>query len=226
MTVITSLGTAMMPRIANLFKNEKHDEIRIYMQNSIKFVLVLAIPFTFGIMAIAKGFVPWFFGSGYEKVVPNMEIIAPIIIFIGMSTVTGTQYLLPLGRQKEYTVSVVIGCIVNVCLNALLISFFKSIGAAIATFLAELIILLIQLYFVRKEFDLKIIFLQFVKYLIFGLIMYGSVKLVSNTIGVSIVNTFIEIVVGGIIYILLLVVSKDSIIKMGVNMTKNKLNNK
>lgn len=71
MTVITSLGTAMMPRIANLFKNEKHEEIRIYMQNSIKFVLVLAIPFTFGIMAIAKGFVPWFFGSGYEKVIPN-----------------------------------------------------------------------------------------------------------------------------------------------------------
>ena len=226
MTIITSLGTAMMPRIANLFKNEKHDEIRIYMQNSIKFVLVLAIPFTFGIMAIAKGFVPWFFGSGYEKVVPNMGIIAPIIIFIGMSTVTGTQYLLPLGRQKEYTLSVVIGCIVNVCLNALLISFFKSIGAAIATFLAELIILLIQLYFVRKEFDLKIIFLQFVKYLIFGLIMYGSVKLVSNITGISIVNTFVEIVVGGIIYILLLVVSKDSIIKMGVNMAKNKLNNK
>ena len=226
MTVITSLGTAMMPRIANLFKNEKHEEIRIYMQNSIKFVLVLAIPFTFGIMAIAKGFVPWFFGNGYEKVVPNMEIISPIIIFIGMSTVTGTQYLLPLGRQKEYTVSVVIGCIVNVCLNALLISFFKSIGAAIATFLAELIILLIQLYFVRKEFDLKVIFLQFVKYLIFGLIMYGSVKLVSNVIGVSIVNTFIEIVVGGIVYILLLVVSKDSIIKMGTNMIKSKLNNK
>ena len=56
--------------------------------------------------------------------------------------------------------------------------------------------------------------------------MYGSVKLVSNIIGISIVNTFVEIVVGGIIYILLLVVSKDSIIKMGVNMAKNKLNNK
>lgn len=226
MTIITSLGTAMMPRIANLFKNEKHEEIRIYMQNSIKFVLVLAIPFTFGIMAIAKGFVPWFFGSGYEKVVPNMEIIAPIIIFIGMSTVTGTQYLLPLGRQKEYTLSVVIGCVVNVCLNALLINLFRSIGAAIATFIAELVILLIQLYFVRKEFDLKNIFLQFIKYVIFGLIMYVSVKVLSNTIGVSIINTFIEIVVGGIIYILLLVVSKDSIIKMGMNMAKRKLNNK
>ena len=82
------------------------------------------------------------------------------------------------------------------------------------------------MYFVRKEFDLKVIFLQFVKYLIFGLIMYGSVKLVSNAIGVSIVNTFIEIVVGGIVYILLLVVSKDSIINMGTNMIKSKLNNK
>ncbi len=68
------------------------------------FVLVLSIPFALGIMAIAGGFVPWFFGKGFERVVPNMEFIAPIIIFIGLSTVTGTQYLLPLGRQKRFRI--------------------------------------------------------------------------------------------------------------------------
>lgn len=211
MTVITSLGTAMMPRIANLFKTNQYEEIKKYMNASIKFVLLLAIPFTFGIMGIAKGFVPWFFGDGYEKVVPNMMLIAPIIIFIGMSTITGTQYLLPLGRQKEYTLSVIAGAVINFILNIIFISIFGSIGAAIGTLIAEFAVMGFQLYFIRKEFSLLGIFKQVIKYTLFGLIMFIVVILLSNILSVSIVSTFVEIFVGAIVYGLLLLISKDSI---------------
>lgn len=211
MTVITSLGTAMMPRIANLFKTNQYEEIKKYMNASIKFVLLLAIPFTFGIMGIAKGFVPWFFGEGYEKVVPNMMVIAPVIIFIGMSTITGTQYLLPLGRQKEYTLSVIAGAMINFILNIIFISIFGSIGAAIGTLFAEFAVMGVQLYFIRKEFSLLGIFKQAIKYTLFGLIMFIVVILLSNILSVSIVSTFVEIFVGAIVYGLLLLISKDSI---------------
>ncbi|WP_300080600.1 flippase [uncultured Thomasclavelia sp.] len=211
MTVITSLGTAMMPRIANLFKTNQYEEIKKYMNASIKFVLLLAIPFTFGIMGIAKGFVPWFFGDGYEKVVPNMMLIAPIIIFIGMSTITGTQYLLSLGRQKEYTLSVIAGAVINFILNIIFISIFGSIGAAIGTLIAEFAVMGFQLYFIRKEFSLLGIFKQVIKYTLFGLIMFIVVILLSNILSVSIVSTFVEIFVGAIVYGLLLLISKDSI---------------
>lgn len=211
MTVITSLGTAMMPRIANLFKTNQYEEIKKYMNASIKFVLLLAIPFTFGIMGIAKGFVPWFFGEGYEKVVPNMMVIVPVIIFIGMSTITGTQYLLPLGRQKEYTLSVIAGAMINFILNIMFISIFGSIGAAIGTLFAEFSVMAIQLYILRNEFDLKYIFELAVKYIIFGLLMFVVVILLSNILSVSIVSTFVEIFVGAIVYGLLLLISKDSI---------------
>lgn len=225
MTVITSLGTAMMPRIANLYKNNKFGEIRSYMQASMTFVLVLSIPFALGIMAIAGGFVPWFFGKGFERVVPNMEFIAPIIIFIGLSTVTGTQYLLPLGRQKEFTISVVIGSIVNFLLNMILIVYFKSIGAAIATLIAEITIMIIQMYYLRKEFNFKILFLQGLKYFIFGAVMFLVVKILTNYLPVSIISTFIEVIVGGIVYILLLIISKDQVIKMIIENIKKKRNN-
>lgn len=211
MTVITSLGTAMMPRIANLFKTNQYEEIKKYMNASIKFVLLLAIPFTFGIMGIAKGFVPWFFGEGYEKVVPNMMVIAPVIIFIGMSTITGTQYLLPLGRQKEYTLSVIAGAMINFILNIIFISIFGSVGAAIGTLIAEFAVMGVQLYFIRKEFSLLGIFKQAIKYTLFGLIMFIVVILLSNILSVSIVSTFVEIFVGAIVYGLLLLISKDSI---------------
>lgn len=127
-----------------------------------------------------------------------MEFIAPIIIFIGLSTVTGTQYLLPLGRQKEFTISVVIGSIVNFLLNMILIVYFKSIGAAIATLIAEITIMIIQMYYLRKEFNFKILFLQGLKYFIFGAVMFLVVKILTNYLPVSIISTFIEVIVGGL----------------------------
>lgn len=219
MTVITSMGTAMMPRVANLFIEKKDEEIKMYMRASVKFVLMTSVPFTFGIMAIAQDFVPWFFGQGFDKVIPNMMIIAPIIIFIGMSNVTGTQYLLPLGRQKEFTVSVIGGSVLNFLLNSILIYWFASIGAAIATVIAECMVLMIQFYFLRNDFDLKYIAKQFFKYFIFGLVMFVITYSISCLLSVSIINTFIEIMIGAVIYIALLYISKDEAIEL----LKNKL---
>ncbi len=214
MTVITSMGTAMMPRVANLFIENKGEEIKMYMRASVKFVLMTSIPFMFGIMAIAQDFVPWFFGRGYEKVVPNMMIIAPIIIFIGMSNVTGTQYLLPLGRQKEFTISVIGGSVLNFLLNIILIYWFASIGAAIATVIAECMVLMIQFYFLRNDFDLRYITKQLLKYFFFGLVMFAVTYSISCLLSSSIINTFIEIMIGAVIYFILLYVSKDEAIEL------------
>lgn len=222
MTVITSLGTTLMPRIANLYKNKQKDEIVKYMYGSIKFVLALSCAFTFGIIGIANGFVPWFFGDGFSRVVPNIMIISPIIIIIGISNVLGTQYLLAIGRQKEYTTSIIMAAIINFVCNFLLIGNYLSIGAAIATVLAESSALLTQIYFLKNEFDFVYVLKMAIKYLCFGLIMMTVVLFIGNILRVSIVSTFIQIFVGGIVYILLLILSKDSIIEVGVNIIKNK----
>ena len=66
-----------------------------------------------------------------------MMVIAPILVIIALSNLMGNQFLLPTGRQKEYTLSVVTGCVVNFALNLLLIPHFLSIGAAVATVIAE-----------------------------------------------------------------------------------------
>ena len=75
----------------------------------------------FGIISVSSIFVPKFFGEGYGKVAILMNVISPIILFIGLSNVIGTQYLLPTKRQKEFTISVVCGAIINFIINISLI---------------------------------------------------------------------------------------------------------
>ena len=72
-------------------------------------------------MAVAKPFAPWFLGRQYDAAGTLMMFEAPVILFIAWSNVTGTQYLMPINRTKEYTVSVTVGAVVNVIANL----FFK-----------------------------------------------------------------------------------------------------
>ena len=117
LTLVTSLGTVMVPRMANTFASGDKEQMKRYLQNSFKFTYTIAFPVMLGVIAVSANFVPIFFGEGYESVVPLINILAITILFIGMSNVTGTQLLLPTKRQKEFTISVTIGAIVNFVLK-------------------------------------------------------------------------------------------------------------
>lgn len=221
--VINSLGTTLMPRIAFLYKTGKKDEVKKYMNGSIRFVLAFATAFAFGIMAVSQNFVPWFFGEGFEKVVPNLMILSPMLIFMGLTCILGTQYLVAIGRQKQYAIAIICAAIVNFCLNVILISSFASCGAALASIFAECISCLIMIYLLRKDFDFFKVFKVFIKYIVIGIIMMVVVITVGNFFAPSIVNTLILVLLGAVIYIGLLLISKDSIITNVLDGIKSKI---
>ena len=193
LTVVTSLGVVMVPRMASTYASGDNEKIKNYMKMSFKFVFFLAFPIMFGIISISNAFVPVFFGTGYDKVVILINIISPILILMGMGNVLGTQYLLPTKRQKEYTISVSVGGIVNFILNYILIKQYASIGASIATVLSELIVVIIQFQYIKKDISLKNLLEMSWKYFVSGLVMFfvcfGIKALLSlNLINSSLVN--------------------------------------
>ena len=222
MTIATSLGTVMLPRVANLFKEGKLDEVKESMYTSFQFISFLTFPLCFGLIGISKGFVPWFFGEGYGKVVYNMMIISPIIIIIGYSNVIGTQFLLPTGRQKEYTLSVCTGTVVNLCCNFLLIPMLLSYGAAIATVIAELSVTLVQVIATRSTFSYRYIFKLVYKYIIAAVLMLVVLLFLSNIMPVGILYTVIQMTAGCFVYFIVLIVLKDSSIYTVINKIKRR----
>lgn len=212
LAIITSLGTVMLPRIASTFANGDKEKVNDYMKKSFNMVFFLAFPMLFGIISVSNSFVPVFFGPGYDEVIELMNVISPIILLIGLSNVIGTQYLLPTKRQKEYTISVVAGAIVNFIMNACLILKFGAVGASIGTIIAEFTVTSIQIFFTRKDFDWKDIFKIQLKYIISSVIMF----IVCLAIGKGINNYFkaiiIQIIVGVLIYIITLIAMKDKFV--------------
>ena len=217
LSIITSLGTVMLPRMAATFANGDNDKMKEYMKKSFNFVFLLAFPMIIGIDSVASKFVPLFFGNGYEKVTNIIYIISPIILAIGLSNVVGTQYLLPTKRQKEYTISVICGAIINFILNMILIRMFRSLGASIATVIAEFSVTAIQLFAIRKDMNIKKIVNLSKKYLVYTRVMGIFVLLIGFKGNNSWTTIIIQGISGMVTYLVMLIILKDEFLLDNIN---------
>lgn len=221
--IITAYGTVMASRIAYTYKNSDKKETIKYLKSSFRFSWLLGIPLMLGTIAVADKLVPWFFGDGYDPVSNIIKFTSPLIIAIGLNNVLGMQYLVPIGRQKDFTTAVVIGALSNFVLNNILIRLFGTIGAVIASVLAETIILIYELYVTRKEFNWLMIFNGIFKYLIAGIIMFIVIYNIELHLGVSLLNTFIVFIIGVITYFIMLLLLRDSYILDNLNILLKKV---
>lgn len=210
LTIITAMGAVMLPRIANRFAEKDNKAIKAYIYKSFNLVFVLAFPLMFGLISVSKAFVPIFFGPGYDKVVPIMMLLAPIIVLIGMSNVIGMQYLLPTKRQKEFTISVICGAITNFTINLFLIRRYGAVGAAISTLIAEFIVTSIQIIFVRDTFSLRRIISIMKPYLFAGACMFIVCFSISCFVSFNPSSLLLQVTAGVIVYFAILFIRKDS----------------
>lgn len=223
LTIVTSLGTVMIPRMANMFANGEKDKINYYMKKSFSFVFLLSFPMIFGIISISKAFVPIFFGTGYGKAATLISIISPIILLMGVANVIGTQYLLPTKRQKEYTISVGVGVVANFVLNYILIKLYNSIGACIATVISQLIVDWMQFRYVKDEIDIKELIKLSYKYLLASIIMFVVCSLTKIIVSTGMVSIILQMAVGIAVYGIVLIILKDEYLYMFLSKMREKL---
>ena len=224
--VISALQIVMNSRIANAYSKKNKKEVHDCLEKSFRFVFILAIPMMFGLIGIANKFVPWYYGKGFDGVTGILIVISPILIAIGLNGITGIQYLVQIGKQNIFTKSVVIGSLINVACNLLLIPKYGGIGAAIASVVAESCIFLYQMKYFKNEFNLFQILKLSINNIVSGMVMLGVVIVLTNYLNISIINTMIEVLVGGIVYIMVLSILKDKFFKDLVNQIYVGLKNK
>ena len=223
LTVVTSLNTVMSPRMSYLYKEKKINEIKQRLLKSLQFSLMLAIPITFGLACTSYGMVDWFFGPEYGAVKLLMVIFSPIIIIISLSNCIGGQCLTPCGKRLQSAGALWAGAIVNLILNMILIRYFKSIGATIASVAAELVITIIYFALAKNYIKFTDVIKKSYKYLIASIIMGISVLLCYFNLKVGVASTIIEIIVGVNVYFGVLLILKDELIKEMSNIFLSKL---
>ena len=220
LTIYTSLGIVVAPRISYLYGKKEMGEVKKLLNESMTFMWFLIIPMCAGLFGISSNLVPWFYGEDFSGAIPILRIFSFLLLPVGLSNITAVQCLIPIKKQNLFTISVVVGAAVNLILNLFLIPRFYAAGAAIASVVAESVITLIQVYFVvfkLKIFTLNTIYQTSKRYLVCSLIMILPVYFLSNILTPSIIHSFELITIGVVMYGILLVIFKDKYMMMIIN---------
>lgn len=148
-TFVTSLGAVLMPRISYYVENHQYEQYMTLIKKAFNFVTFSAIPLCTFFIIMSRESILFLSGTAYLGSVVPMQIIMPTIVFIGLTNIIGIQFLVPLGKESLVFYSTCAGAVIDVILNIYLIPRYASSGAAIGTVTAELVVLLVQTWFIR-----------------------------------------------------------------------------
>lgn len=200
--IITALGTVMLPRMSNLVAKGKFKESTRYIYNSMLFAMFLAAAMMFGIAGIAEDLVPVFLGDEYMPCILLLRVMTPTIPFIAWANVIRTQYLIPNHEDRSYIISVVLGAVVNLCINILLIPRLDAMGAVIGTVCAEASVCICQTIMVRKKMNIIQYLRDTVLFFVFGIGMLLLILSIRQLFDNMIMALCVEIIAGGAVYVL------------------------
>ena len=199
--MITGLGTVMLPRISRLAHANNADQTLKLLGKSSELSIFLSCAVAFGLGAIAQTFVPVFFGPGFEPCIMMIVVFVPIIIIKALSDFIRQQYLIPSERDRLYVIAVVCGACVNLVANYLLITRFGALGAVIGTFIAEAVVLGIEILGSRKEMNFVSMFLSNGGYVLIGIFMFFMVRIIESFFDrQNVLSLAVLVAAGGSIY--------------------------
>lgn len=212
-TLVTSLGTVLLPRLSYYYEQGKEKEFLSLVSKAFSFVLLFSIPCCIYFSVYARPVVEFLSGPGYLPAVAPMIILMPTIVFIGLSNITGIQVLVPTGKEILVLRSVILGAIVDFLLNLLLIPGLGASGAAIGTLCAEFAVTLLQFWYLRKLLTSIIQTIEFKELILMifagGLVLWGLR-------GLQLSSLFWQLAVSALLFfgtcVLTLLICRESIV--------------
>lgn len=150
-TMITSLGTVLLPRLSYYVQKNDREAFHRMVSKAFNFVFIAATGVMVYFMIFTREMILFLAGKEFLPSVTPMCILMPTVLLIGLSNITGIQVLIPLGEENKVVFSVTAGAVLDFLLNMVLIPRYGASGAAMATLLAEVLVLIVQCVYLRKE---------------------------------------------------------------------------
>ena len=147
-------------------------------------------------------------------------------LLIGTGDVVRTQYMIPNGMDKQYTISIVLNAVANLIFSIVLIPVLGIYGAIVGTLVAELSGVCFQVVCCRKHIDFKNMAKNIISFMIIGLIMFGTIKVVGLWTSENLVGLVVQIALGLISYTAMTVVYVLLFEKNVKNLLMSKLRSK
>ena len=195
------------------YVTEKDERSQGAFQKSFDFLILLAVPTVVIFFFLAGPIINFIGGAKGDEFVAestvtflgqaitSVTIMKILIISVGISFISNLYIymVISLGKQKNAMLPTILIAIFNVILNFILIPRYSYLGAAVATLVTEVLILIAYSKLTNRSMSLPIGFNAFVRLLGAGVVMaFFTVLMIKGNI-----NMFVIMLVSVIIYFIL-----------------------
>ena len=225
-TIVLSLATVLLPRLANYSGNEQYAEFKQLGDKALSFVLAISLPICVGMALLAKPIIMVLFGETYNPSVSVLMIWAPIIVSIGLSQVYGKDILYSLGHETLMTKCTFVGMVVFLVVGVPAIMHFSIVGAALASFFAETAVTGCMMLFGKKWHSCTIMRRDNLAYVLASLIMGSAVYISTISFNTYLLKLLVGVSIGPIVYFGVLGIMHNSIFNEVLQFVKIKKQNK
>ena len=223
--VVNTFTMVLVPRISLYFKEKKMDEFNSLITKTIKVIITITIPMIIGINFTSSYLITKIYGMEYIRSAVVLNILSLILLISPIGYLLGSRVLLVANKEKKMIIPVSIGAFVNVIGNYILIDNYREIGAAIASVLSEIIVMIVYITLGKEYFKLNTLKETIGKISCAIFFMTIFLFFTSKLNLKPLCNTILQIIGASIIYFTILYELKEDIVYSLIN-NKTKGENK
>lgn len=212
--IINTFTMVLVPRIALLYKENRFEEFNQLLTKTLKVIILLTIPMIIGIWFVSDYLICAVYGDIYINASYVLKVLSFILLISPIGYLLGSRIMLVSGHESKMVIPVGIGAIINIIANMILINILQETGAAIASVISEICVMVIYVQLGRKYFKLhfesilKTLWKEAVAIILMSLILIGC-----KYIPVSVmVQTILQIVLAVFIYFIVLFLLKEDVV--------------
>lgn len=209
-TIITTLDIVLLPHMSGLFAKKNVERIVELMDKTIDLQLFFSLPIMFGMLTVYDKLVPWFFGEKFLFINNVIPFFTPLIVIIPLGMAVSRQYLIPIGKVREYNKSVIIGAGINIISNLILLPTVGFFGVVISNLLAEFFVTAVRVRSFLKSTNFSFNFRRISIYFISALAMMMITRILTNSMQASLITNIVQGLIAITLYFIFTVVMRTN----------------
>ncbi|EOH87157.1 oligosaccharide flippase family protein [Enterococcus villorum] len=163
--------------------------------------LFFSIPIMFGMLTIYDKFVPWFLGNQFLFVNRLIPFFSVLIVVVPLGMAISRQYLIPVGKVKQYNISVILGAVISILTNVILLPQIGIYGSVCANILAESFVLFSRISSLYRYTRFRFNYQHIIKYVFSAFVMCFVTRMLTANYSPTLITNIIQATIGSIIYL-------------------------
>lgn len=221
--MFNAIISTTIPRLAYIQQKNKTEFI-VLLKRILNIMTFFIVPMIAGLVLIRKNVILIISNSKYIDATQSLSILSFALFFAVTANIIANGLLVILNKEKYVVIGTTASATINIILNFALIPLLGQNGAALTTLLAEATMLGISMWAAKNYLKNLIDIPEFLKAIVGSVIMFIVTDLIIPFLSTNVILNLVEtVIIAVLIYFVSMFLIRDKILKMFINLAKEKL---